>query len=123
MHDGRGAGESLAAATEIAADIRHVFGGHVHRQMLYYQGQGRGLLELCQRPVPRFRCRRTGAGSPPSGPSGNRATGDRRPCTRCLIVMLRGSRSRALPTTMGGGSAAIRAAGLPDFAERLSRGQ
>ena len=122
MHDGRGAGESLAAATEIAADIRHVFGGHVHRQMLYYQGQGRACWSLCQRPVPRFRCRRIGAGSPPSGPSGNRATGDReamyalfdRDAARLTFARVAYDHAAA--------AAAIRAAGLPDFCRKTFEG-
>lgn len=43
VEDERSAGASLDAA---AADpqVRYVFGGHVHRQTLYYKGSGRGLM-------------------------------------------------------------------------------
>ena len=124
VHDGRGAGESLAAATEIAADIRHVFGGHVHRQMLYYQGQGRGLLEFVPTPgaaIPVPAHRRWVAtigsvGQPRDGRQEAMYALFDRDAARLTFARVAYDHAAA--------AAAIRAAGLPDFfAERLSRGQ
>ncbi|MBY0466622.1 MAG: metallophosphoesterase family protein [Burkholderiales bacterium] len=49
VDDERSATASLEAATA-QAGIRHVFGGHVHHQALYYKGAGRGLMAF--KPTP-----------------------------------------------------------------------
>jgi diadenosine tetraphosphatase ApaH/serine/threonine PP2A family protein phosphatase len=43
VEDERSAGASLDAAVAMPG-VRYVFGGHVHRQTLYYRGTGRGLM-------------------------------------------------------------------------------
>lgn len=43
VDDARSAGASLAAAGA-DPEVRYVFGGHVHRQTLYYKGSGDGLM-------------------------------------------------------------------------------
>jgi diadenosine tetraphosphatase ApaH/serine/threonine PP2A family protein phosphatase len=43
VEDERSAGASLDAAVELPG-VRYVFGGHVHRQTLYYRSTGRGLM-------------------------------------------------------------------------------
>jgi diadenosine tetraphosphatase ApaH/serine/threonine PP2A family protein phosphatase len=43
VDDERSAGASLDAAVAMPG-VRYVFGGHVHRQTLYYRGAGRGLM-------------------------------------------------------------------------------
>lgn len=49
VEDERSAQVSLEAAL-IQPEVRYVFGGHVHRQTLYYQGTGRGLMAF--KPTP-----------------------------------------------------------------------
>lgn len=59
VYDERAAGASLDAAAQ-QADVRYVFGGHVHMQTLYYRGSGAGLMKFAPTPgvavpVPRHR--------------------------------------------------------------------
>lgn len=57
--DERAASASLDAVSDVS-QIRHVFGGHVHHQTLYYRGAGAGLMKFVPTPgvalpVPRHR--------------------------------------------------------------------
>lgn len=124
VHDERGAGDSLAAANGIDAGIRHVFGGHVHRQMLYFQGQGRGLMPFAPTPgaaVPVPAHRRWIAtigsvGQPRDGRTEAMYALFDRDALRLTFVRVAYDFAAA--------AAAIRSAGLPEFfADRLSRGQ
>ncbi len=59
VYDEPAASASLDAATALS-DIRHVFGGHVHLQTLYYRGAGAQLMKFLPTPgvalpVPRHR--------------------------------------------------------------------
>ena len=47
VEDARAAGVSLQAA---GVHVRHLFGGHVHEQRLFYRGTGRGLMAF--KPTP-----------------------------------------------------------------------
>lgn len=47
VYDERAAGASLDAA---APEMRHVFGGHVHLQTLYWRGAGADLMKFLPRP-------------------------------------------------------------------------
>jgi len=49
VYDERAAGASLDAATAWP-DVRHVFGGHVHLQTLYYRGTGADLMKFMPTP-------------------------------------------------------------------------
>jgi diadenosine tetraphosphatase ApaH/serine/threonine PP2A family protein phosphatase len=49
VDDERSAAASLAAASSDAT-VRYVFGGHVHRQTLYFKGSGRGLMPFSPTP-------------------------------------------------------------------------
>jgi hypothetical protein len=107
---------------EIAADIRHVFGGHVHRQMLYYQGQGRGLLEFVPTPgaaIPVPAHRRWVAtigsvGQPRDGRQEAMYALFDRDAARLTFARVAYDHAAA--------AAAIRAAGLPDFLQKDFRG-
>ncbi|MEI8325469.1 MAG: metallophosphoesterase family protein, partial [Betaproteobacteria bacterium] len=46
VEDERSAGASLDAAVALESCVRYVFGGHVHRQTLYYRSTGRGLMSF-----------------------------------------------------------------------------
>ena len=59
VYDQRAASASLDAASALP-EVRHVFGGHVHLQTLYYRGAGAGLMKFLPTPgvavpVPRHR--------------------------------------------------------------------
>ena len=124
VKDERAAAESLAAAGQMDDGVRHVFGGHVHRQTLYYQGRGRGLMEFVPTPgaaipVPahrRWLATIGSVGQPRDGRVEAMYAMFDRDLERLTFVRV--------PYDHHGAAAAIRAAGLPEFfAERLSRGQ
>lgn len=50
VEDERSAGASLDAARQVNDSVRHVFGGHVHHQKLFYRGAGSTLMEFSPRP-------------------------------------------------------------------------
>ena len=124
VKDERAAGESLTAAGQIDASVSHVFGGHVHRQTLYYQGRGRGLMEFVPTPgtaipVPGHRRWLATIGSVGQPRDGR---------TEAMYAMFDRDQNRLtfvrVPYDHHAAAAAIRAAGLPEFfAERLARGQ
>ncbi len=49
IYDERAAGASMDAAAS-RPDVRHVFGGHVHQQSLYYRGTGADLMKFTPTP-------------------------------------------------------------------------
>ncbi len=124
VNDKRGAAESLAAALHTDASVRHVFGGHVHRQALYYQGSGRGLMQFLPTPgtaipVPAHRSWLATIGSVGQPRDGRTDAGYAlfdRDTARLMFVRVAYDFHAA--------ATAIRAAGLPAFfADRLSRGE
>ena len=124
VYDARGAAASLAAAVDLSADIRYVFGGHVHEQTLYYQGRGRALLPFMPTPdvpIPLPSHRRWVAtigsvGQPRDGRAEAMYALFDRATSALTFVRVAYDHSAA--------AAAIRAAGLPAFfADRLARGE
>ncbi len=123
VRDERTAGDSLRAAEALGGHVRYVFGGHVHRQTLYYYGRGRGLMPFMPTPgaaipVPPHRTWIATIGSvgqPRDGrPEAMYALFDRS-AARLTFVRVDYDHIAA--------ARAIRDAGLPEFfAERLSRG-
>lgn len=124
VYDARAAHSSLSAATADAGDIRHVFGGHVHLQTLYYRGAGDGLMAFAPQPgisipVPRHRQWLGTVGS-----VGQPRDGDSRAMytvfddSRCVLTFHR------VAYDYLAAAQAIRRVGLPDFfAERLEQGR
>lgn len=123
VYDGRAATASLDAATEWA-DVRHVFGGHVHEQNLYYRGLDKRLMKFSPLPgvaipVPKHRqwlCTVGSVGQPRDGrPDAMYAMFDTE------LAQLTFHR---VPYDYSAAAKAIRLAGLPEyFAERLERGR
>jgi diadenosine tetraphosphatase ApaH/serine/threonine PP2A family protein phosphatase len=123
VEDERSAGASLEAATS-DPEVRYVFGGHVHRQTLYYKGSGRGLMAFAPTPgvpIPTPAHRQWIAtvgsvGQPRDGqPSAMYALFD--------LAQARLSFHR-VPYDHMAAAAAVRRAGLPDyFAQRLEEGR
>ena len=119
----QGAAASLDAAASLP-EVRHVFGGHVHQQTLYYRGAGAGLMRFIPTPgvaVPVLRHRHWLAtvgsvGQPRDGnPQAMYALFDSE-TWRLTFQRVRYEHHAA--------AAAIRRAGLPAFfADRLERGQ
>lgn len=124
VREARDAAQSLASARKQDPAIRYVFGGHVHRQTLYYQGSGRGLMQFLPTPdtaipVPAHRSWLATIGSVGQPRDGRIEAGYAlfdRDGERLTFVRV--------PYDFEAAAAAIRAAGLPDFfADRLSRGE
>ncbi len=124
VKDERDAAQSLAAAAQMDASVRYVFGGHVHRQTLYYQGSGRGLMQFLPTPnaaipVPAHRSWLATIGSVGQPRDGR---------TEAAYAMFDRDAARLtfvrVPYDFHAAASAIRAAGLPAFfADRLSRGE
>ncbi len=123
VDDERSAGASLAAAAQ-DPDVRHVFGGHVHHQTLYYKGSRGGLMAFSPTagvpiPMPAHRhwiATVGSVGQPRDGhPSAMYALFD--------LVHTRLTFHR-VPYDHLAAAAAVRRAGLPDqFAKRLEEGR
>ncbi len=115
------AARSLDAA---GGDMRHVFGGHVHHQRLYYRGTGRGLMEFVPTPgvavpVPAHRQWLATVGS-----VGQPRDGD----TRAMYALFDTAQHRLTFHRVGydhrAAAAAVRRAGQPEyFASRLEEGR
>jgi len=126
VQDERAAGASLDAAAAYVG-VRHVFGGHVHEQTLYYRGVGgvgAGLMKFSPTPgvavpVPRHRHWLATIGSVGQPRDGNpQAMYALFDTTKMQLTFQRVSYDHA------SAGAAIRRAGLPaHFADRLERGQ
>ena len=124
VYDTRAASASLEAAAAGFPDVRHVFGGHVHQQTLYYSGASGGLMKFeptagVPVPVPRHRHWLATIGS-----VGQPRDGD----PRAMYALF--DTQRALLTfhrvdyDHQAAAAAIRRAGLPEFfADRLELGR
>ncbi|MBU3737654.1 MAG: metallophosphoesterase [Rhodoferax sp.] len=123
VQDARSAALSLDAAAVHPA-VRHVFGGHVHHQCLYYRGRDTGLMQFNPRPgvpvpLPRHRHWLATVGSVGQPRDGNPmamyAVFD---AERLQLVFHR------VPYDHPAAARAIRRAGLPAFfADRLETGR
>ena len=123
VYDERGAAASMQAAQALDPDIHHVFGGHVHRQMLSYRGHAGTLMPFMPTPdaaipVPLHRRWLATIGSVGQPRDGR---------TDAMYALFDRERLRLtfvrVPYDVGAAAAAIRAAGLPEFfAERLGQG-
>jgi diadenosine tetraphosphatase ApaH/serine/threonine PP2A family protein phosphatase len=122
VEDAPGATASLDAA--VADGASHVFGGHVHEQRLFFQGNGRGAMQFeptagVPIPVPRHRRWLATVGS----------VGQPRDGRRDAMYALFDSSSMRLvflrvPYDHAAAARAIRQAGLPEFyARRLGLGR
>lgn len=123
VDDERSAQASLTAASA-DPNVRHVFGGHVHHQSLYYKGSGGGLMAFSPTagvpiPMPAHRhwiATVGSVGQPRDGqPAAMYAIFD---LTHLRLTFHRVAYDHAAA------AAAVRRAGLPDyFARRLEEGQ
>ena len=123
VYDERAATASLDAATS-SAEVRYVFGGHVHEQTLYYRGATSGLMKFIPQPgvavpVPRHRQWLATVGSVGQPRDGKPAS---------MYALFDTERSQLtfhrVPYNHAEAAAAIRRVGLPDFfAERLEKGR
>lgn len=116
--------QSLDAATQHPG-VRHVFGGHVHQQSLFYRGTGRGLMRFAPMagvaiPVAPHRQWLATVGS-----VGQPRDGDARAMYALLDTRAWLLRFERVAYDHEAAAAAIRATGaLPEFfAQRLERGQ
>jgi diadenosine tetraphosphatase ApaH/serine/threonine PP2A family protein phosphatase len=118
---------SAAASLDVAArlpEVRHVFGGHVHAQTLYYRGAGAGLMQFKPTPgiavpVPKHRHWLATIGSVGQPRDGN---------TRAMYAVLDRVKFQLTFHRVAydhhAAAAAIRRAGLPAFfADRLESGR
>lgn len=123
VDDARSAGVSLDAGAN-AEGVRHVFGGHVHHQTLYYRGTGRDLMSFKPTPgvaIPLSRPRQWIAtvGSVGQPRDGN---------TRAMYAVFDAAQAKLAFFRVAydhvAAAAAIRAAGQPEyFAQRLEDGR
>jgi len=121
--DERSATASLDAVGAVS-DIRHVFGGHVHHQTLYYRGAGAGLMKFIPTPgvavpVPRHRHWLATIGSVGQPRDGN---------PQAMYALFDSGNWRLtfhrVTYDHHAAAGAIRRAGLPDyFAHRLEQGR
>jgi diadenosine tetraphosphatase ApaH/serine/threonine PP2A family protein phosphatase len=123
VHDERAAGASLDAAAAYLS-VRHVFGGHVHEQSLYYRGGGASLMKFKPTPgvavpVPKHRHWLATIGSVGQPRDGNpQAMYALFDTDKMQLTFHRVAYDHAAA------AAAIRRAGLPPyFADRLERGR
>jgi diadenosine tetraphosphatase ApaH/serine/threonine PP2A family protein phosphatase len=123
VYDQRAAKASLDAAAN-RPEVRYVFGGHVHKQTLYYRGAGDGLMAFLPQPgvavpVPKHRQWLGTVGSVGQPRDGN---------TQAMYCIFDTDRAqltfhRVAYDTFAAASA-IRRAGLPEyFADRLENGR
>ena len=121
--DERAATASLDAAAS-SPEVRHVFGGHVHHQTLYYRGAGAGLMKFLPTPgvavpVPRHRHWLATVGSVGQPRDGN---------PKAMYALFDSDKWQLtfhrVPYDHHAAAAAVRRAGLPaHFATRLKEGQ
>ncbi|NQW81220.1 MAG: metallophosphoesterase family protein [Polaromonas sp.] len=121
--DERSASASLDAAAD-RPDVRYVFGGHVHDQVLYYRGAGAGLMPFKPTPgvavpVPRHRHWLAIVGSVGQPRDGN---------PQAMYALFDPDKAQLTFQRVSydhhAAAAAIRRAGLPAyFADRLEAGQ
>lgn len=124
VYDQRAATASLDAAIAACADVRYVFGGHVHEQTLYYRGATSDLMKFSPQagvalPVPKHRQWLSTVGSVGQPRDGKPAA---------MYAILDTARAQLtfhrVPYNHAAAAAAIVNAGLPAFfAERLEKGR
>jgi len=123
VDDERSAGASLDACAD-QPGVHYVFGGHVHQQMLYYRGMGRGLMKFAPTPgvpVPMPRHRQWVA---TIGSVGQPRDGDPRAMYALFDTATAQATFHRVAYDYQSAAAAIRAAGLPEFfAKRLEDGR
>ena len=123
VDDERSAGASLDACAE-QPGVQYVFGGHVHQQMPYYRGMGRGLMKFAPTPgvpVPMPRHRQWVA---TIGSVGQPRDGDPRAMYALFDTATAQATFHRVAYDYQSAAAAIRAAGLPEFfAKRLEDGR
>ncbi len=127
VEDERAAGASLDAALLLHADVRHVFGGHVHHQRLFYRGTGHGLMRFDPRPgvpvpTPRHRHWLATVGS-----VGQPRDGDTRAMYALFDVQASVVTFHRVPYDHTAAAATVRRSGLPpplaeQLAQRLENG-
>ncbi len=123
VNDSRSASASLDAAVHTSG-VRHVFGGHVHHQTLYYRGAGRGLMAFAPTagvPIPLARHRQWIA---TVGSVGQPRDGDH----RAMYALFDAGKAQMtffrVPYDHQGAAAAIRQTGQSEFfAQRLEDGR
>ena len=123
VYDSRAAAMSLDAVRD-TPEVRHVFGGHVHMQTLYYQGSAGSLMKFeptagVAVPVPRHRHWLATVGSVGQPRDGN---------PRAMYALFDSERAQLtfhrVDYDHHAAAAAIRRAGLPEyFASRLEQGR
>lgn len=123
VHDAKGASASLDASAAWAG-VRYVFGGHVHRQTLYFRGADNDLMMFVPKagvaiPVPKHRQWLATVGSVGQPRDGK---------PLAMYALFDSERAQLTFHRVAydhlGAAAAIRRAGLPDyFAARLEDGQ
>lgn len=123
VYDPRAATASLNAATAWSG-VRYVFGGHVHKQTLYYRGASQGLMMFIPQagvavPVPKHRQWLSTVGSVGQPRDGN---------PMAMYALFDTERAQLtfhrVPYDHHAAAATIRRAGLPAFfAERLETGR
>jgi diadenosine tetraphosphatase ApaH/serine/threonine PP2A family protein phosphatase len=124
VYDQRAATASLNAATAAWANVRYVFGGHVHEQTLYYRGATSGLMKFYPQagvtlPVPWHRQWLATVGSVGQPRDGKSAA-----MYAMLDTELAQLTFHRVPYNHAAAAAAILNAGLPAFfAERLEMGR
>lgn len=123
VEDEQVADASLRAACA-QPGVRYVFGGHVHRQCLFYRGSGRSLMRFDPHPgtpipVPSHRQWLATVGS-----AGQPRDGDPRAMYAVLDTAAEQLCFHRVPYDHIAAAAAIRGSGLPGwFAERLEHGR
>lgn len=123
VSDQRAATASLDAAAALS-EVRHIFGGHVHQQTLYYRGAGAGLMKFMPTPgvavpVPRHRHWLATIGSVGQPRDGN---------PQAMYALFDSAKLQLTFHRVAydhhAAAAAIRRAGLPAFfADRLEQGR
>jgi len=118
------AGQCLDAALQHPG-VRHVFCGHVHRQMLYYRGTGHGLMRFAPMPGVPVPVSPRRAWVATIGSVGQPRDGDTRAMYALIDTTQWQLRFERVPYHHAEAAAAVRATGaLPEsFAHRLETGR
>jgi diadenosine tetraphosphatase ApaH/serine/threonine PP2A family protein phosphatase len=124
VDDTRSALASLDAATATHPEVRHVFGGHVHQQTLYYRGSGRGLMPFTPTPGVPIHTPAHRRWIATVGSVGQPRDGKPLAMYAMFDVAQKTLTFHRVPYNHMGAAAAVRRAGLPEyFAQRLEEGR
>lgn len=124
VDDTRSALASLDAATAAHPEVRHVFGGHVHQQTLYYRGSGRGLMPFTPTPGVPIHTPTHRRWIATVGSVGQPRDGKPLAMYAMFDVAQKALTFHRVPYNHMAAAAAIRRAGLPEhFARRLEEGR